>query len=241
MRNAILVSVLAAVLVTVSATAFAGPPIAGTYKSSLGDFDEGTAATSSTGAGGYLSLGNVLYAQSAAGGVFTGDWLVSCPMVVAVIANGGVLIGGTGNLDYIVTYAGGYVQLGGPGTPWNGGDASYTGNLDTFIEFRTVQYVANVVKGATSDYVVSAHVEGYAQSCMTWGIGNGVLRGGTGFVAPLQSVKPAGYPDYHNVACAVAGTVGHWDDVRDLTISIDSCPVATQPSTWGQVKSIYRR
>jgi len=238
MRNAILVSVLTAALVTVSATGFAGPPLSGDYKSTLGDFDEGTAA--SLWAGSFLASGNVLFAQSVAGGVFTGDWLIHCPFVVSVIPTGGVLICGTGNLDYMIVYAGGYVQLGGPGTPWDGGDASYTGLLDSFVEFRTIQYLSGVLKGSTSDYALSAHLQGYAQSCMTWAIGNGVLRGGTGFVAPLQSVKPAGYPDYHNVACVVSGTVGHWDDVRDLTLSITSCPVATQQSTWGAVKSIYR-
>jgi len=241
MRNAILVSVLATALVTVSATVFAGAPVNGTYKSTDLDFDEGTAASSWPGAANFLGGGNTLYAQSFAGGVFTGDWLISCPTVTAVIPTGGVLIGGTGNLDYMIVYAGGYAQLGGPGTPWDGGDPSYTGSLDTFVEFRTVQYVSNVIKGSVSDFTVSAHLQGYPATCMTWAIANGVLRGGTGFVAPLLSVKPADYPDYHNAACAVAGATGHFDDVRDITLSIAGCPVATTPATWGAVKSIYRK
>jgi hypothetical protein len=241
MRNAILVSVLAAVLMAASATAFAGAPINGTYKSTSGDFDEGTAATSSSGAAGYLSVGNVLYAQSVVGLVFTSDWLIGCPMIASVIILGSSPITGGVNVDYMITYTGGYVQLGGPGTPWNGGDPSYSGALDTFVEFRTTQYVGGVVKGSVSDFTVAGHLQGYPQTCMTWAIANGSLRGGTGFVAPLQSVKPAGYPDYHNALCAVAGTTGHFDDVRDITLSIVGCAVATTPSTWGAVKSIYRK
>ena len=85
---------------------------------------------------------------------------------------------------------------------------------------------------------------------MAWAIGNGVLRGGTPPGAPLpfnygvlQSVKSAGYPDYPTPACtlASAGVAGHWDDIRDLTLSIQGCAVATQPSTWGNVKAMYRK
>jgi len=241
MRNAILVSILAVVLVMGAAAVYAGPPVNGTWKSTNGDFDEGTATSS--WAGGYLSLGNILYGRSTSGGVFTNDWSINCPSVVSVVTL--VPSGPTGNAIYLITYAGGYVTLGGPGNPWNGGDAVYTGTIDTYTEVRTVQYVSGKVVGAVSDHSVTAHIVGYPESCVAWAIGNGVLRGTTpnaGFSAPpLQNVKPAGYPDYPNAFCTLSPTgTGHWDDIRDLTVTVQGCAVATQPSTWGNVKAMYR-
>jgi hypothetical protein len=246
MRNAILVSILTGVL-AVGATAYAGPPLSGTWSSNGGaTFDEGTAA-SSWGAGGFIGTGNVLYGQSYAGGVFTADWSIGCPVVSSVV----VLLpsGPTGNAIYQINYAGGYVTLGGPGNPWNGGDAVYTGTIDIYTEIRTVQYVNGHVRGAVSDHSVSAHIQGYSESCVAWAIGNGVLRGATPGGAPifdyspttsLVSVKPGNYPDFHNAACAVAGANGHWDDIKDLTVTVQGCAVATEQSTWGNVKAMYR-
>ena len=248
MRNAILVSILTAVLVVSAAAAFAGAPLSGTWKSTSGDFDEGTATTSGSN---MLGLGNVLYGRSYAGGVFTNDWTISCPVVAAIIPLGAP-IGPTGNFSYMITYTGGYVTLGGPGNPWNGGDAVYTGTIDTYVEIRTIQTAGGKITGAVSDHSVSAKIQGYPESCVAWAIGNGVLIGGTSPSLPypfnytgtgaLQSVKIAKYPDYPNAACALsAAGSGHWDDIRDLTLSIQGCAVPTQPSTWGNVKSMYRK
>ena len=245
MRHAILVCVLMAMLLLSAAVVFAGPPLSGTWKSTNGDFDEGT-ATSTWVAGDYLGVGNRLYGRSYNGG-FTNDWTINCPTAVAVVPLTGP-IGPTGNFIYMITYVGGYVTLGGPGNPWNGGDAVYTGIIDSYTEIRTIQTAGGKIVGAVSDHSVSAHIQGYPESCVAWAIGNGVLRGGTPPGAPLpfnytvlQSVKSAGYPDYPNAACALSPTgTGHWDDIRDLTISVQGCTVAVQPSTWGAVKSLYR-
>lgn len=240
MRNAIVVSILAVVLAVGAASVYAGPPVAGTYKSTLGQFDEGREASSWAGTG-YLGNGNVLFAQSYAGGAPTTDWLIGCPYVVNVSLIVDLVFAGNGQRIYQITYAGGYVTLGGPGTPWDGGDPSYTGNIDTFAEIRTVQYAGGVVVGAVSDYAVSAHLQNYSSSCMTWAIGNGVLLGSTPALSGvLQSVKPAGYPAWRDATCTVIGNTGHWGDVRDLTLSITGCAVSTERSTWGNVKSLYR-
>jgi hypothetical protein len=248
MRNAILVSILTVVLMVSAAAVFAGAPLNGTWKSTNGDFDEGTATTTAGGAN-YLGVGNILYGQSYNGG-FTNDWTINCPSVVSVVPLGPP-IGTTGNFQYMITYSGGYVTLGGPGNPWNGGDAVYTGIIDTYIEIRTIQVVSNLIVGAVSDHNVSAHIQGYPESCVAWAIGNGVLRGSKGETLPksfnygvLQSVKGAGYPDEHDASCSgnpFFTVPGHWDDIRDLTLSITGCAVATQPSTWGAVKSLYRK
>lgn len=249
MRNRLLLLVLAAVMVVSSVAVQAGPPVAGTYKSTLGDFDEGS-ATTGWGPGGFLGVGNVIYGQSVAapGGPFTNDWTLGCANV-AVATLIVPKFGPTGQEIWQFTYApGAFVTLGGPGNPWDGGDAVYTGIIDAYTEIRTVQYVNNAVVGATSDHAISAHLQGYGDSCMAWAIGNGVLRGGTPPGTPpfsyptLQSLKPAGYPGFPTLAgCAFLVTApGHWDDIRDLTLSITGCAVKTQQSTWGAVKSMYR-
>jgi hypothetical protein len=246
MRNVILFSILTVVLVVGAAAVHAGPPISGTYKSTNLDFDEGT-ATSTTG-GAYLGTGGIFYARSTAGGLFTNDWTLGCETVAAAV----LLVpkfGPNGQEIWQITYApGATVTLGGPGNPWNGGDAVYTGTTDYHNEIRTVQYISNKVVGAVSDHSLGAHINGYAESCALWGIGNGTLRGGTNPQVPaftyptLQSVKPADYPDFSVGGCAnTANGSGHWDDMNDLTLSITGCAVATQQSTWGNVKAMYRK
>jgi hypothetical protein len=234
MRNAILVSVMTVVLIAGASVAFAGPPASGTYKSSLGQFDEGTEASYWPGLNTFLSTGNVLFAQSRDGSGFTSDWVIGCPVVVSVNLENDYTVGGTGQKEYKLIYNGGYVTLGGPGMPWDGGDASYTGVVTTYEEFRTILYVAGSMVGSVSDHSVKAAIQGYNDTCVAWGVGNGVWRGNT------PTAKPAAYPSFHDANCNVAGATGHWSDTRDLTISVSGCSVAVEQSTWGAVKSLYR-
>ena len=248
MRNAILVSILTVVLVVSAAAVWAGPPLSGTWKSTNNDFDEGTGTTKWAGTN-YVGLGNTLYGRSYNGG-FTNDWTISCPVVTAVLPLVPIA-GANGNAIYQITYTGGYLTLGGPGNPWDGGDAVYTGIIDTYTEIRTIQYAASKIVGAVGDHSVTAHLQGYNDACIAWGIGNGVLRGGSNVPVPaplpfnfsvLQSVKPGSYPDYPDPTCALTPNgPGHWEDIRDLTLSITGCFVATEPTTWGNVKAMYRK
>jgi hypothetical protein len=260
MKNAILVLVLTGVLMVSAAAVFAGAPLNGTWKSTHGDFDEGTM----TASGDFSGYGFTrMYARSFAGGVFTDDWTIWCinlDYATQLVAR----TGPTGNeiwqFNYDVSSRLGYVTLGGPGNPWNGGDALYTGILDSFVEIRTIQYVNNLVTGAVSDYAISAHLQGYPESCVSWAIGNEVLRGGineppslpnaTTFAhPPLQDSKGPGYPGYPELfpgfPCVLTEPAfnygGQWGDVRDLTLSITGCTLATQPTTWGAVKAMYRK
>jgi hypothetical protein len=232
MRNAILISILTIVLMVGTASVYAGPPINGTYKSSDGDFDEGREASSWLG-GGFLSTGNVLHGQSWNGVALGGDWKILCPQVVSVVLIVDLVVGGNGQRIYQIDYTGGFVELGGAG-PWGNGDPSYTGAIDTYTEIRTVLYTGGVKVGSVSDHAVSAHLQGYTQTCMTWAIGNGAWLGES------PGVKPANYPTYNDAACNPTGASGHWGDITDLTLSITGCAVGTENKTWGGVKSLYR-
>lgn len=238
MRNAILVSILAAVLVAGAASVYAGPPVAGTYKSTLGQFDEGKEASAWPGANGMLSTGNVLYAES---NDAANDWVIGCPIVTNVSLIVDLVFAGTGQRIYLITYAGGYLKLGGVGTPWTGGDAVYNGVIDTYYETRTQQWASGELVGSVSDHAVSAHITGYPAACVAWAIGNGVLIGHTGADGtPLLNVKAPAYPAFHDANCNVTGGNGHWGDIRDLTLTVQGCAVPVQQSTWGEVKSLYR-
>lgn len=234
MRNAILISIVTAVLVIGSVAAYAGPPASGTWTSTAGQFDEGRLSSSwAIGGPGFVGAGNVLHAESWDGATFGVDWKILCPVVTNVNLLVDLVDGnGDGQRTYQIDYAGGTVHLGGTG-PWAGGDPVYVGLIGTYYEFRTVQYVAFAVVGSVSNHSVSASLQGYSQSCVTWGIGNSVWLGSGG--------QQPGYPDYRDAACAHGPNNGDWGDVRDLTISVDGCPVSTEQSSWGAVKAIYRK
>ncbi len=233
MRNVILVSVLAATMTVGALSAFAGPPATGTWKSTNGDFDEGREA-SSWAAGDFLGTGNVLHAESWSGSALGGDWKILCPEVSSVTLLFDAVFGGNGQRGYLIEYTGGTIVLDGAG-PWAGGDASYVGIIQSYVETRTVQYVGGVKVGSVSNHSVTAVLQGYT-TCMSWGVGNGVWLGES------PGVKPAGYPDFSDASCNAGPTDGHWGDIRDLTISTGGtgCQVPVQESTWGAVKSLYR-
>jgi hypothetical protein len=101
MRNAILISILTVVLMVGAASVYAGPPINGTYKSTLGQFDEGREASSWSAGGGFLSTGGILHAESWDGVGLGADWKIVCPQVVsiALIVD---LVNGAGNASAFI-------------------------------------------------------------------------------------------------------------------------------------------
>jgi hypothetical protein len=64
-----------------------------------------------------------------------------------------------------------------------------------------------------------------------YGISNVILVWRTGYTAPM----PANYPPF-----LCSANAGELYDVCDATISIFCDVTATQPSTWGQIKDLYR-
>jgi len=232
MRNAILISILTVVLVVGAASVFAGPPLNGIYKSSLNHFDEGREASSWAAGGGFLSTGGVLHAESWDGAALGGDWKIVCAQVVVVSLIEDLVSGGNGQRTYKLDYAGGYLELGGA-APWGNGDASYTGPIDTYSEFRKVLYIGGVKVGSDSDHSVTAHVQGYGQSCLRL-IANGAWLGES------PTAKPGSYPTWLDPNCGATATTGHWGLINDLTITVEGCAVPTEEATWGSVKALYR-
>lgn len=233
MRNAIVVVVVALIAVAGTSLAYAQPPVDGTWKSTLGEMDEGRQSTSWSAASGRLQVNNTLHAESWDGATLGAEWKVLCPFIVNVIPPLAPPAGGTGNTSHLIIYAGGTIWLDGAG-PWGGGDPSYTGNITTYIENRAIQWVGGAVVGTAEDHSVSADIVGYSESCIAFGVGNGAWEGDTD-----NGALPANYPGFLNSLCAGGPTLGRWGQYENITLTVKGCVVPNEEQTWGAVKSRY--
>jgi hypothetical protein len=137
---------------------------------------------------------------------------------------------GTGEVTWRTTYQGGHYWLGAVG-PW--GDENYSGDVDVFIVTATYMYVFGNVLGIRGNVTMTGHFDGYSE-CFVFSINNTAVFGeGSGL--------PAGYPPFMDSGCNV-GTIstGAWGSVTQMAFEITPpCLVGTEPSTWGQIKSLY--
>ena len=234
MRNAILISILSAVLVAGAAAVYAGAPFSGVYKSSDGDFIEGR-ETSEWHGGGFLTAGNSLTAFSGEAYPASGtQWTWKCPQVVTVNLEADLVFNGFGSRIYSLQYTGGTFTLGGGALPWANGQ-SYAGSFTTFTEIRTLIFANHVMVGSDSDFSFTGTIHGYPQSCL-FGIANGAWLESVPFdFYDPQDITPIGGCDP-----LTPGEKVHLADIRDITLTIGGCTVATEESTWGKVKSLYR-
>jgi hypothetical protein len=221
-------------LSAVATLAFAGAasaaPVAGTY--------------TSTDLGGSLLLGRAsqswvapLNAAQGAGDVFNSlswngtalgtQWGISCGLQPGPQTVQDNRVAGTGTVVFTNTFLGGNFYLN-PG-PWGDG----TGTLNTTSNVVTVQYVNNVPVASVANIHTSGQFTG-SNCTLTFVLANGNGLGDTDMM-PF----PADFPALLDPNCNPTRTNGSWGEVRTITMRID-CPVPTQQSSWGNVKSIYR-
>jgi len=226
--------------IAVSVPALAGPPANGTYTSTdiggtmlPGRYSESWYPTK-------LSVNNTLNEQSWNGSTLGTQWHWYCPWVIVpptLLLN---TVNGLGNGQKIwkVTYSGGYCWLDGAG-PWAGGDPFYLANITTWTAIVTETYASFVEVGTVRNHDASATFTGYTSECMSLSVTNTEKLGDTNG-GPLAS----NYPDFwYWSPCVDIGTTGpgEWGDVDSITYTIFGCtPLATQPTTWGAVKSMYK-
>jgi len=142
---------------------------------------------------------------------------------------------GNGNRTYMKSFVGGYIWLSGSG-PWANGDAEYTGYIDSYTEFETIQYTNWVPVAAVTSIQAVAYFDGYAQSCMSFYIGNGHQIAST----DLGETIPADYPDFLDPACNATYVDGAAWDFHEVTLSIVDCAVGTEESSWGEIKNMHK-
>jgi hypothetical protein len=234
---------LLAILTVLSLLAFpvlADPPAQGTYYSY--DFPGGTFSTgyfseSWAGPGRDGQMGNTINAQSWDGNLLGTEWMLWCPSIqtAPVLVSNTVDGTGSGEVVYRTTYNGGYFWLSGSG-PWGNGTQDYSGDLSFFIVTTTYQYVLGNLLGIRSNVTSSGLINGFTD-CMEYNINNAAFFGNTDDNGP----KPGEFPPFLDENCNEnVWTRGGWGSVTELALLISGdCNVATQPSTWGKIKSLY--
>jgi hypothetical protein len=233
--------ILVLLSVLIAVPGFAGAPLNGTYKSTdIGGLMQ-PGRYSELWFGGKLMVNNTLNEQSWDGSTLGVEWHWYCPWISAppVLLLNTVNGAGNGQKKWRVTYTGGYCWLNGPGEPWDGGDASYTGNVNTWIAIVTETYANFVEVGTIRNHSATATFNGYNTQCMSLAVSNIEKRGDTNG-GPLA----ANYPDFWTwFGCVNVGTAGpgEWGDVDSITMTIRSCEtVSTEKTSWGAVKALYR-
>lgn len=233
MKLATKIFLLATAIAVSVVPAWAGAPVPGTYKAQDGDILEARYTESFAGAGQYLTIGNAFNASSWSGAALGTQWWVSCPAIDAapVLIVDTVNILGSGIQIWQKTFSGATFYMNGTGEAWDGGDASYTGTVDTFSESVTILFSSFVRVSATSNVSWTGTFDGYPLSCIT------VTQNG----ADLMGAKPANYPDYVSpVTCSADRSFGRFGNATDMTFAIGPCAVPTEESTWGRIKELYR-
>ena len=239
-RCAISLIVLLTVLLSAGVT-FAGPPLDGTYKSTdiggpadIGHYTESYLVPNSA-----TSLGTTFNAQSWDGMNLGLQWKYTCGSIITpsvLLVDNVDPVSGDGNRTYMKTFVGGTIWLSGTG-PWANGDTEYTGPIDSYVEFETIQYVNFVRVHAVTNFQAQAHFDIYPTTCMAFSVANGFEVGSTDF----GETRPASYPDFiAQTTCAPGVPYGSWWDMITLSLVISGCSVPSEEHTWGSVKQLYQ-
>jgi hypothetical protein len=225
------------VLAMIALPVLAAPPVAGTYYSydlPGGTFNAGRFSESWVDPGAHGQIGNTVNAQSWNGTALGTEWKLWCPSIQTLPVQVGDTrdVNGTGDVTYRTVYSGGHFWLGSAG-PW--GDEDYVGDLDFFVITTTYMYVANKVLGIRSNVVSYGQIDGYTD-CMEYEINNAAFYGTTD-----MGPKPADFPVFLDEYCGEGAWVrGGWGSATQIAIRIrGECNVPVEPSTWGQIKSLY--
>ena len=228
-------AIFALVLLLIPAFASAGPN-GGIYNSTDmgGVFLTGRASTWRPGVNS--GLPHVIHAQSWNGSALGTQWDISCAIENVNFTTQDNRIGGVGTVVYTSTFHGGTLTLYAGGWPWGDGVAT----LGTTTMYTIVQYV--LIGGVSTPVasVVNGNTSGnFAGGCtLTFMIGNGSGVGETPYFT-----KPADYPVFLDGTCGPAASnlqYGTWGTVITITLGI-YCPVGTEESTWGIIKSLYNQ
>lgn len=240
MKNLATTLLVFAALAT-AATALAGPPLPGDYKTtdlggvvSSGRYTEGWSA-----GGGALLPGTTLASHSWNGTSLGTEWRYECSTTAApaVMLTNTVNASGFGNRTYMKQFVGGTLWLSGTG-PWANGDPDYPGIIDSYTEFETVQYENFLPVAAVTNVQATAHFVNYPAACVTFSVSNGTEVGSTDW----GMTKPATYPGLLQAGtCAPTAPYGAWWDMLTMTLSVSSgCATPARASTWGAIKTMYR-
>jgi hypothetical protein len=220
------------------------PPVNGIYNSAdqvpgglvlTGRFSEAW----NGGAEGALT--NTINAESFDGATLGTQWRVWCPSIGApptLVSN--TVVGGTGDIVYETTYAGGLFWFSKNG-PWSADNlVDFTGTVQSFVVVSTHQYVGGMRIGVRSNITMQGLFDqqyaSWSTPCMEYAIQNGSIQGSTD-MGPFPALYP---PLLDDTTCAPGPATGAWGSVTQITMVIMDCVVPTEPTTWGRIKSQFR-
>ncbi len=228
-------------LVFLAVPALAGAPQTGVYLSDDmgGQMLTGRFSESWVGMGGPGQIGNTINAQSYDPGFGLGSqWRFSCGSIAfaPVLVSDTRDLNGTGEVTWRTEYAGASFWLSKDG-PWGDGSEDYEGVVNTFTVTATYMYVAGQVLGIRSNTTTSGQFTDFGD-CFEYTINNTAFFGDTETSGPL----PGDFPDFLDDSCQTGVlSRGGWGSVTEIALRIlGSCTVATEESTWGAVKALYR-
>jgi hypothetical protein len=223
----------------VASLVFAGPPLTGVYKSTLGQMLDGRYSESWNGPPfGNGNLGNTINSASWNNAALGTEWKVWCPSIAApptMVFD--TRVGGWGIVRWDTNYEGGYLWLSQTGLWGNGED--YDGVVDFFRVTSDHIYENGILVGIDSGISMQGHFEDYSH-CFAYSISNAEYLGNTSLLG-----KPADYPTFLDPVSCLDGslTQGIWGDVHDTTFVIYSpseCTIDSEETTWGAVKALYQ-
>jgi hypothetical protein len=226
------------VVFVMAVAVYADAPINDIYQSP-GDINEGRFSEAYIG-GGQGQVDNTVHAESWDGYDLGLQWKVLCPVMAypPELIEDTVDEYGNGHRVYRTVYANGEFWLSGTGA-WSSGDAYYSGDLEHYVHTTTMQIAGGELVAYNTNAQMTGRFHGYQETCMQLTIANAVLVG-------MDGVPPADYPvlkDGTSGSCldAAGGYIGEWGNVWAITMIIQGCePTASEESSWGAIKSLYR-
>jgi len=224
-------------LVTVLASAAFGEcahsPKDGIYATTNGTILGGRASEAWCGGTGPGQPGNTENAMSWNGVNLGAQWKVwgmSIDPTGAVESARYFDANGNGWIDYNTTYNGGQFWLSGSHL-WGDGSTDYTGTLTYYNVGARVSYVLWQPVGVTSNIFLTGVFDACPTCTIEYAISNAILVWQTGYPTAML-------PDYPAFLCSA--TSGELFDACCIVAKIDCIPNSTEPSTWGEIKTLYR-
>ncbi len=224
---------IAAMILLVSANIWADCPIhpnPGIYRTANGSILPGRVSEAWCTIASPGVPGNTEDAQSWNGAALGAQWRVwgqSIGPLGAQETARDVDVYGNGWIDYVTNYIGGQFWLSKFHT-WSDGVNDLTGTITYFNVGVRVTLMGGQIVGATSNVLLQGYFDDCPVCTLEYVITNAMLAW-----MPGWPDMPANYPAFQ-----CSANMGELFDVCCIRASI-YCPVGTEESTWGAIKSLY--
>lgn len=227
---------LAALMIFAASSAFAvcaHPPKDGVYTTTSGTILGGRVSEAWCSGVGPGQPGNMEDAMSWDGTNLGAQWRVWGHVIdpVGATETGRDMDAyGNGWIEYVTNYMGGQFWLSGTGS-WGDGSTDYTGAITYFTVTTRVTYAGGQPVGASSNILLTGSFNDCTNCSIQYAISNAILIWRTGYPTSM----PANYP-----AFSCGASAGELFDACCIVTKIFCTPVATESSTWGGIRALYR-